>query len=400
MNRGNVVLNYPERFEKKFVISNEKLDKAIEHATTKLKLKMKNYGLKYVSHFPEDPVGRKYKLVDNSEWTHGMHTGCYLISYLLTGDEDFLDVASKQMIDFKYRLDAKYQLSDHDVGFTYSPSCVAYYKITGDEFAKNTALKAAEHLYNVSYSQKGGFIVRRLCSQHEDPAWCRTMMDTLLNIPLFYWAHEMTGDKKFLDAANSQVDITEKYLIREDGSSYHHYQFDVETHKPLYGVTFQGHRNESTWSRGHSWGVLGIPLAYSYTKNKDLLALQRDISFFMLNHLPEDCVPYWDYDFTQGDEPRDSSAGAIAACGLLETSKHLDECDPEKQIYINAANMIINGIIDNCTNDIGEDYDGILHSVAGAVPFNLYVRGSAPYGDIFYLDALKRLKDPEWKCMW
>ena len=336
MNRGNVVLKNAKRYETPFRISEQKLSNAIDNAVAKLDKTLEKYGLLYPSGSYCDPTGKKFVMGPNDNWLCGLHTGCFMIAYELCKDRKFFDAAANQMGDFRKRLDAKLNLSDHDVGFTFSPSCVAYYKMTGDESAKKSALEAAEHLYNMSYSQKGGFIVRRLCSEHEDPAWCRTMMDTLLNIPLFYWAYEQTGDKKFLDAANSQVDITNRYLIREDGSSYHHYQFEVDTHKPLYGVTFQGNRNESTWSRGHSWGVLGIPIAYGYTKDEELLRLQRDITYFMLDHLPDDYVPYWDYDFTDGDEPRDSSAGAIAVCGLLEAAKYLPDSAPEKEIYITA----------------------------------------------------------------
>lgn len=400
MERGNIKLNNPERFEKPFEISKDKLNAAIKHATEKLALKTeKKFGLKFPRNRFDDPIGRIYTMGENDSWISGLHSGCYLIAYELTGDKKFLDVVTNQLDTYIDRIDKKFHLSDHDVGFVYSPSCVAYYKLTGDERAKKAALDAAEHLYSFSYSQKGGFILR-IAAHQDDPPCCRTMMDTLMNIPLFYWAYEQTGDKKFLDAANSQVDITANYLIREDGSSYHHYQFEVGTHKPLYGLTFQGNRDESTWSRGHSWGVLGFPIAYSYTKREDLIPLHRDVVYYMLNHLPEDLVPYWDYDFTEGDEARDSSAGAIAVCGLLDAAKYLPDSAPEKAIFKNAAHMIMDKIIDTCTNDIGEDYDGVMYKVTGAKKMNIAVEGCASYGDMFYFEALKRLQDPEWKHLW
>ena len=336
---------------------------------------------------------------ENDNWVCGLHTGCFLLAYELSGDKKFFDVAAQQMDSYIKRIETKYRLNDHDVGFVYSPACVAYYKMTGDERVKKAALDAAEHLYDFSFSKKGGFILR-IASMQNEPAGCRTMMDTLLNIPLFYWAHEMTGDKKFLDAANSQVDITANYLIRPDGSSYHHYQFDVDTHAPLHGVTFQGNRDESTWSRGHAWGVLGFPLAYGYTHSEDLIPLHKDVTYFLLNHLPDDNVPYWDFDFVDGDEPRDSSAGAISVCGMLEAAGQLPDSAPQKKIYQNAAAMILEGVIDNCTGDIGEEYDGILNKVTGARKMNIAVEGCAAYGDFFYLEALLRYSRPDWKHMW
>ncbi len=44
---------------------------------------------------------------------------------------------------------------------------------------------------------------------------------------------------------------------------------------------------------------------------------------YFIDHLPEDYVPYWDLIFSDGScEPRDTSAAAIAACGILEMEKY------------------------------------------------------------------------------
>lgn len=397
--RGNSILESPERFEGEYVIPKEKIDAAIKHAVDKLALKVET---KYKNGFPKneyEPSCKIYKMGENDHWVCGLHTGCLLLAYELSGNKMFLDVAASQMPSYVKRIETKHNLNDHDVGFVYSPACVAYYKMTGDETARQAALDAAEHLYNYSYSQKGGFILR-VAGAADQPGGCRTMMDTLMNIALFYWAHTETGDKKFLDAANSQIDITRNYLIRDDGSSYHHYQFEVGTHKPLHGVTFQGNRDESTWSRGHSWGVLGFPVAYGYTKREELIPLHKDVTYFMLNHLPADNMPYWDYDFVDGDEPRDSSAAAIAVCGMLEMANYLPDSSPEKAVYKNAAAKMLEAIIDTCTGDIGEDYDGIMYKVTGAKKMNIGIEGCAPYGDMFYFEALLRYSNPDWKCMW
>lgn len=398
MVRGNIKLNNPERFAGSFEISNEKIDRTIKSATEKLYSVAERLGF---DNFASVSEGNKkiYVPHDNDNWTHGMYTGCFLLAYELTGDKKFLDVATVQMASYQKRMDEKIKLNDHDVGFVYIPSCIAYYKVTGDKKIRDLAIAAAEHLYNYSFSQKGGFVIRSAWHLQDYDA-NRTMMDTLMNIPLFYWAWEETGDKKFFDAANSQIDITERLLMREDGSSYHHYQFDIENHAPVKGLTFQGHRDESTWSRGHAWGISGFPIAYSYNKDKNLLLLHRDAVYYMLNHLPDDYVPYWDYDFIDGDEPRDSSAAVISVCGLLEACKYLADDVPEKAIYKTAAHKILNSIIDNYAGDIGEPYDGLVAHVAGAVPMNSGLDMCATYGDFFFLEALLRLTKPDWKKYW
>ena len=397
MNRGTIKLNNPERFPKGYEIPREKVQKAIDLALDKLSSKIDIYMDKFPGECSDDC---KFDLVENINWTHGLHTGTYFLAYELSGDKRFLEVGKNHIPSYKKRLDEKINLNDHDVGFVYSPSVIAYHKLTGDEAAKQMAILAAEHLYVDGYSEKGGFILRVGEMQHVS-GFCRTMMDTLMNIPLFYWAGEQTGNYKFADAANSQVDITNRCLIREDGSSYHHYQFEVGTHKPLHGVTFQGNRDESTWSRGHSWGVLGLPIAYTYSKDESILPLHRDVTYYMLNHLPEDYIPYWDYDYTDGDEPRDSSAAVIAVCGMLEAIRYLPDSAPEKEIYKSAAAKILESVIDTCATGCGKDFDGLIYKVTPARKMPSYgVEVCASYGDYFYLEALMRYVNPDWKRYW
>ena len=404
MNRGTIKLDNPDRFTEKYEIPKEKVQRAIDLAVEKLASKLDWYKDKFPGKCDNDC---RYTLGENNDWTHGLHTGSLFLAYELTGDKRFFEAGENHIASYKKRLDEKINLNDHDVGFVYSPSVVAYYKLTGDEAARQMAILAAEHLYVDGYSEKGGFILRVGEMQHE-AGFCRTMMDTLMNIPLLYWAGEQTypvgkpkGNYKLTDAANSQIDITNRCLIREDGSSYHHYQFEVGTHKPLHGVTFQGNRDESTWSRGHAWGVLGLPIAYSYSKDESVLKLHRDVTYYMLNHLPEDYVPYWDYDYISGDEPRDSSAGVISVCGMLEAAKYLPDSAPEKEIYKNAAAHILEATIDTCATGCGKDFDGLIYKVTPmrkAVQFG--IERCALYGDYFYLEALMRYTNPDWKRYW
>ncbi|MBO5369712.1 MAG: glycoside hydrolase family 88 protein [Clostridia bacterium] len=397
MNRGNIKLNNPERFSGRYEIPHEKVQKAIDKALDKLSLKLDLYMDKFPGVCTQDC---RYQLVENSNWTHGLHTGVFFLAYELSGDKRFFEVGKNHIASYQKRLYENINLNDHDVGFVFSPSVVAYHKLTGDEIAKQTAILAAEHLYVDGYSEKGGFIMRVGRKQHIEP-FCRTMMDTLMNIPLFYWAGEQTGNQKFVDAANSQVNVTANYLIREDASSNHHYQFEVGTHKPLHGVTVQGHRDDSTWSRGHSWGVLGLPIAYTYTGDESLLPLHRDITYYMLNHLPDDYIPYWDYDFTSGDEPRDSSAAAIAVCGMLEAIRYLPDCAPEKEIYQTAASRMLESLIDTCATGCGKEFDGLIYKVTPCKALPEYgIEVCASYGDYFYLEALMRYINPDWKRYW
>lgn len=406
MERGNIKIKNPERFKGNHRISTEKLDAAIKKATDKLRSKLEIYQNYFPQNSYRQGAHNVYLLGDNNNWTSGMLTGCMILAYDLTGEQCFLDTAIAHLPTYENKLrntlDYKSGMSDHDVGFIFSPSCVALYKRTGNEKAKEIALNAARHLYNVSYSQRGGFIMLDVLLATEQ-RHCKTIIDTLMNVPLLFWAAKEFDLPHLQEAAHSQNKITRDYLIREDGSSYHHYNFDVDTHKPIGGVTFQGNRDESTWSRGHAWGVYSFPVAYAYTGDKTLLDVHKDVTAFMLNHLPEDNIPYWDYDFVDGEEPRDTPAAVVSACGLLNAVKYLPDSASEREIYFNAANMIVEAVIDKYTGDFAHNeqiYDGLLYGCTGSRPHGINIEGCALYGDYFYLEALLRLKNPDWKYVW
>ncbi len=395
-----IILQNPERFEGDYEISKIKLENTLQKVLDKLESKIPQYKDWFTRGAASDMDPHIYRLIPNNNWVCGMHTGIFYMAYELSGNKKFLDVANGHLKTYRERLNTKTALDDHDVGFAYTPSCVASWKLTQNEDAKKMALEAAEHLYNTCYSQKGGFILRSSKAYNGDRGACRTMMDTLLNIPLFFWAAEQTGDEKYYDAAVSQYKITAKYLIRPDASSYHHYQFDLDNHAPVGGRTYQGYADESTWSRGHAWGVYGFPVAYSYTKDEMLINLHRDVTYFMLNHLPNDLIPYWDYDFVSGNEPRDSSAAVISVCGMLEMCKYLPKDVEWRDLFRTASAKILDSVIDNCSGDIGKPYDGFIYHVTGAKPQGLVIDGCGNYADYFYLEAILRFLKPDWECYW
>ncbi len=398
MKRNKIELLDKERFLKPRKIDREKLSLAAKNASDKLLKFYKSNGFGYPGTCSKK---FKYILADTTNWESGMYTGCYWLAYELTGNEEFKEIALSHIPSYKKNIDEKINLNDHDVGFMYTPSVVAAYKLLGDESYKKIALRTAEYFYENSYSKEGKFIIRYFGARKEE--WgCRTMMDSLMNAPFLFWASKESGNKDYYNAAIEHNLTTEQLLIREDGSSFHHYQFDPNNNDaPVRGLTFQGYKDTSCWSRGHAWGVYGFPIAYTYTQDERLKAVHRDVAYFMLNNLPSDAVPYWDYDFKEPSRSfKDASAALISACGLLEMAKHLPDTDEDKTIFTNAATMMVEAVIDHYTDNIGVDYDGLVHHVTHAVPFNDGFDECAVYGDYFYLEALLRLLNPDWKMYW
>lgn len=121
--------------------------------------------------------------------------------------------------------------------------------------------------------------------------------------------------------------------------------------------------------------------------------------------MPTDLVPYWDFDFTDGStEPKDSSASAICACGMLEMAKYVEE-NEAKELIANASRLI-KALVDNCSvSDPAISNGQILHGTyCRSTPTNGCrqhgVDECTSWGDYYYFEALMRLKNFNWNMYW
>jgi len=376
------------------LLTQEQIKEAFTQVLKKIDMNLDTFTYKFPA---ESSQGNVYPTIENTKgWGTGFWTGMLWLAYEVTGDAKYRKVAEIQLESFKKRIDEKIGVNHHDMGFLYSPSCVAAYKLTGNETARDSAIKAAEHLAT-RYREKGGFI--QAWGDINDPTKYRLIIDCLMNIPLLFWAREVTKNSKYYDIAYTHLKTTMANIFREDGSTFHTYYFDPETGAPVKGVTHQGFSNDSCWARGQAWGIYGLALGYSYTGDESIVELYKKVANYFLNRLPEDYVCYWDLIFTSGNEERDSSAAAIAVCGLLEMNKVLADNDPDKQIYSNAAQLILKSLIENySTKDMPESNGLLLHAVY-AKPQGIGIDECNIWGDYYYMEALVRLMK-DWKPYW
>lgn len=382
------------RFSEKNTYREEKLDKAIEEALKKVDYAMETLGDKFASHSSENNV---YKPEENiGGWNQGFWTGILWLSYELTGKEKYKNAALAHIDSYCKRIEEKIGILGHDVGFLYTLSCVAAYKLTGDEKAKKAALMAADHLKS-RFHEKGQFI--QAWGEMTDKTRYRLIVDCLLNIPILYWASEVTGDKSYGDIAYTHFRTTVETAIREDGSSFHTYYFDPETGEPLRGVTKQGKDDNSCWSRGHGWVIYGMMITRKYVEDPDAINICRAAAAYYLNRLPKDFVPYWDLAFTEEDnEEKDSSAAPICICGILELLKYLPESE-EKTVLENAVDYSMESLFENySTKDCPESNGLLLHAVYSK-PDKVGIDECNIWGCYFYMEALARLKK-DWKMYW
>lgn len=362
--------------------------------------------------------GNFYRATENRDWTTGFWTGEVWLAYECTKEfkneietlgmgsaselSNKLKTSAEVQIDsFLKRIDEKIEVEHHDMGFLYSPSCVAGYKLVGSEKGKEAAIKAADQLLT-RYQEVGGFL--QAWGPMNQPENYRLIIDCLLNLPLLYWASDETGNKKYREIAEKHIHTAVSNVIREDYSTWHTFFFDMKTGAPDHGATCQGYRDGSAWARGQAWGVYGLAMAYRYTKKEEYIPLFEKVTEYFLEHLPKDLIPYWDLEFSDGDDqPRDSSSASIAACGMLEMSQYLE---PEKaEYYIGIARKLMYSLYENyAVKDTSISNGLVLHSTySNKSPHNTCnhcgVDECNIWGDYFYMEGLTRLSK-DWERYW
>lgn len=334
----------------------------------------------------------KYNFAEDGNWVGGFWTGLNYLCYEMSGKPGYLDAARKSRHRFTKRLYENIDSLDHDIGFLYILSSVADYKITGCKEARKIALNAAEVLAK-RFNEKGKFIQAWNVWNPDNPFSQenrgRIIIDCMYNMPLLFWASEETGNRNYYEIADAHTDTCGKYIVRPDYTTYHTYVFNPDTGEPKYGRTHQGFAHESCWSRGQSWAVGGFAYAYGYTGNKRYLEIAKNCAHVFIDSLEEDHVPMWDFSLpNKAGEPRDTSAGAIAAEGMLEISRHVPK--GEKEYYIDQAAKIIHSLYNNYSTRTVSEEQGLLLQGCGNRPKNPNTC-SLIYGDYYFAEAVGRL---------
>ena len=319
-------------------------------------------------------------------WTNGFWGGLMWLMYIGTGKECYKITAEQN----EKLLDAAFSDMErwhHDVGFMWHLTSGANYRLTGDLSSKNRNLIAAMSLAS-RYNVAGDFI---RCwngdGTHDVSGW--TIIDCMMNIPILYWASREIGDSRFQKIAMRHADMTMHDHIREDGSVNHIVVHDTEKPNVVLEVKAgQGYCVGSSWSRGTAWGLYGFTLSYIHTKKEEYFTTAKRIAEYFIASAAETAwLPR--LDFRQPDSPLyyDSTAGAIAACGLIELTKFVDEETQAK--YLRAAIHILQAMEKNWC-DWSETEDSILQM--GSEMYTSGIHKPIIYGDYFFVEAMLKLK--------
>ncbi|MDF7637907.1 glycoside hydrolase family 88 protein [Lactobacillus sp. ESL0791] len=387
-------LKYGQEINTENFVSRDQIIAAIKDVLKHIDLNMTYFGLEFPT---PNTFSGQYKKMLNTEWTNGFWTGILWLAYQYSHEYRYYDLAINNAKSFANRINHQVAVDNHDLGFLYTTSIVSAYKITHNPKFKQIGLNAAEQLTK-RYQQKGGFIQAWGKMKGEDNY--RLIVDSLMNIPLLYWAESVTGNSKFGNMADSHYTQVVKTIVRDNGSTYHTFYFDKNTGLPLRGATHQGYSDDSSWARGQAWAIYGISLHYKYRKNNKDMATFAGVTNYFLNRLPKDYVPYWDLIFGDGDkQPRDSSSAVIAICGIMEMLKYLPESYENKYKYEIMLHKMMSSIINNYANKNFIAGAPLLdHGVYSWRAGNGVDEGNL-WGDYFYFEALIRFYE-DWYVFW
>ncbi len=323
------------------------------------------------------------------DWTEGFFPGSLWYLYEATGEERYRDGA----IELQNLIADDITASSHDLGFVFNCSFGNGYRLTHDEAMLKTMVAAAETLSSRFRPQAGviqswnvngkGWMSQR--------GWmCPVIIDNMMNLELLFEATNYTGNPKYREVAITHANTTMKNHFRDDYSSYHVIDYDLQSGEVRNRHTAQGYAHESSWARGQAWALYGYVTCYRYTQDKQYLELAQRIANYIMTapEIPSDRIPYWDYHAENiPNEPRDVSAAVITASALLELEEYAGG------EYLEYAQEIIESVSSaEYRAQIGENHNFVLMHSVGSIPHNTEIDVPLNYADYYYLEALVRLK--------
>ncbi len=343
----------------------------------------------YAFHFSTHPDG-SLEPAPGPKWGDGHWVGLLWLAYEATGDEKYLNWAKTWTGRIEPRQTDTWT---HDLGFLLGLSHLKGYSIVHDPHYLEVALTAADY-YTKRLNPKISLIQWHSTPDDESDNFY-SVIDAMMNIALMWWASIYTGDRRYYDVGFAEAAGVKRYLVRGDFSTGHVIHYEPRTGRFIGLNQGQGYHADSCWARGHAWALYGYAHAYRMTWHKPFLDYSMGLADYLINHLPEDSVPYWDYNCPDlPDTYRDTSAASPYASGLFELA--LVTGDPvQSDCYRALAHRILESLTDHYLTE-GTPHQGILLHGAQFVPkvgrhdSNGRENNCLVWGDYYYLEGILR----------
>ncbi|KAF2181902.1 glycoside hydrolase family 88 protein [Zopfia rhizophila CBS 207.26] len=256
----------------------------------------------------------------------------------------------------------------HDMGFIVQPALQKDWELTGNEESFQSIVRAAHALASrwnptVNAIRSWNTAVNNRYNITDMSTNFLVIIDSMCNLDLLYWVGHSQNNQTLIEIATTHAHTVRTSNLRFDSSSYHVANFDPRTGDVKAKFTSQGYRDNSTWTRGQAWSIMGFAQTYTWTKDPVLLETAIKCAEYFLKRLEEregkhhhPFVPAWDFDAPSADpaEPlRDVSAGVIAANGMLIIhqalqgfSRRIDGAFNTTTDFLDAALRIVDETLD------------------------------------------------------
>ena len=330
----------------------------------------------------------EWRFTSPGGWTCGFWPGELWYLYESTGETNWKEAAVRFT---EAVLPVAYQTPhSHDVGFMVMPSIGHAYRLTGESRYRDALVSAADSLATLYNPVVGTILswpgmVQKMDWPHN------TIIDNMLNLELLFWVAANCDRPDLHEIAVRHSETTMMHQFREDGSTCHVVVYDPETGEELAKHTHQGWKDESMWARGQAWAIYGFTMAYRFTRDERFLQTAVRATETYLSRLPEDGIPYWDFDAGEQlpDQPKDASAAAIVASALLELQEYLPASEADR--YLKTAKQTVR-ILSGAPYRAGSQCSAFLLHSTGHKPKGSEVDASISYADYYYIESLVRLQ--------
>jgi len=332
--------------------------------------------------------GLKWKLRKADDWTAGFYGGCLWYAYEASKDPRFAVWARRWTESLEKQKDNP---ATHDLGFKMFCSYGNGLRLMGAAAPKEYRDILLESALTLSrrYSPVTGCLSSNWDRVNDENSF-PMIIDIMMNLELLLWASENGGPAYYADYARSHALAASRDLVRADGSTYHCVRYDKRTGKVISKGTLQGEGDETTWSRGHAWGIYGMVMMYRYTKDTRFLDTAVRLADYFLAHLAPDHVAPW--DFQSGLDYRDASATSITTSALFELFRYVK--DPAASArYRHEAETMLSSLCSIPYFLPNDSTSCILDHSVQDLPRHSNVDVPNIFADYYFLEALLRYRD-------